>query len=104
MKGFGAFIIASILLASLLFLHASKMRSFELSSYEITRNVQSFEKIGFLRNVLQKSHAKLTTSDSVWRLEVQELADYYSVDIIIDDNRAIIADNENGVRSEFYLR
>lgn len=103
MRGFGAFVVASLLLSALLLLHASRMRAAEASAFEIARSSQSFEKIGFLCNVLQKSHEKIIGSDSAWRMEVQELAAYYGVDIIIDGQKATIVDNSNFVRSEFYL-
>ena len=104
MKGFGAFVIASILMSSLALMHASRMREAEVSAYEVVGSSQSFEKIGFLRNVLKKSHEKLSGPDSAWRIAVLRLAEYYEVDVLIDGQRVVLVDSRNAVRSEFYLR
>ncbi len=105
-KGFGGFVIASLLLSAAILAHIASSKKADDGFASVIADEHAMGRLAILKNSIRKSYEKLDGNDAnAWRLEVQyQLAREYDLDILIDGNKVTLIDNEHAARSEFYLR
>lgn len=105
-KGFGGFVIASLLLSAAILAHIASSKKADDGFASVIADEHAMGRMAILKNALRKSYEKLDGNDAnAWKLEVQyQLAREYGMGILINGSKVTIIDNEHAISSEFYLK
>ena len=102
MKGFGIFIVAIILLASILFAFEDTMNKQIEIREQALANETKMIKFATLRNVLLESYKK-TTDHEAWRIASIGIGKSYDTEVFVDQNNLTISSNDLRVIAQYSL-